>query len=515
MRSSKLKKTPFALALERIINDQQLTETTTASVVTGMVESDNQMSPEIETPKTFAGTKGFLENLGMIEKSFLDSAEATKQTEEVTSINTEASEEQQSDTPQMFAEVLDMSTLHFQNQVVCTETNEEQQSDIPRVERIKKNIKKMREQNKDQSEYIEILQDIIEELMVENEQLTSLDVEKPKVIESQTELIEKLKAQLEKASQTDRAQEEHIIDLSFKLQTARVQQDEVSSLRAKNAEYEATIEGQKKTIQLLTEQLANINGVLKSQQETIFRLSMSESRAPPVAAPPVAAPPIVAPTVPISGAPPPPPLPLSKDAPPPPPPMSANWKPKEAPITATNQSNENTIQEKSKQTVRGIGIPSAGYQDELNQRIALRRQKIEKEENTVKNTAKEEIKPDEQKEVRIHDTVEEMKVQKEKLEKNQKEAESKLKTMTDELKKAELEVKEKTDLMNQHQSDTDEFKTAKNALDDAQKALKRLQKDFDKVKKDAGTTTQNILISSTLMKQRLRIEGGGESCDWT
>lgn len=185
MKSLKFKKTPFALALERMINDQQLTETTTASVVTGMVESDNQMSLEIETPKTFADTEGFLENLGMIEESFLDSTEANKQTEEVTSINTEASEEQQSDTPQTFAEVVDISILHFENQVVCTETNEEQESDIPVVERIKRNMKKMRKRNEDQSEYIELLEAIIQELTEENEQLTLLDVEKPKVIEPQ------------------------------------------------------------------------------------------------------------------------------------------------------------------------------------------------------------------------------------------------------------------------------------------------------------------------------------------
>jgi len=501
MKSLKFKKTPFALALEKINNGPQLTETTTASVVTGMVESDNQMSLEAETPKTFAevvdapilhfenqmfcmetneaqqsdtpqtptGTERFLENLDMIQESFLGSAEATEQTEQVTSINTETNEEQLSDTP---------ATVSFKDRIL--------------------NIRK---QNKDQSEYIELLEDIIGELMEKNEQSTSLDLEKPKVIEPQTELIEKLKAQLEKANQTDRAQEEHIIDLSFKLQTARVQQDEVSSLRAKNAEYEATIEGQKNVIQLLTGQLDNANKLLVSQQEAITRLSTNVSRAPPIASPPL----------PISGAPPPPPPPPR----PPPPPPPTNEEFQKAPRQATNQSKTNTIQEKSKQTVRGIGIPSGEYQDELNKRIALRRKTIEKEENTVKNTAKEEIKPDEQKEVRIPDTVEETKVQKGDLEKNRIEVESKLNTMTDELKKAELEVKEKTDLMNLHQSDTNEFKTAKNALDDAQKALKRLQKEFDKVKKDAGTITQNILISSALMKQRLRIEGGGESCDWT
>jgi len=506
MKSLKFKKTPYALALERMINDQQLTETTTASVVTGMVESDNQMSLEIETPKTFAGTEGFLENLGMIEESFLDSAEATKQTEEVTSINTEASEEQQSDTPETFAEVVDMSILHFENQVVCTETNEEQQSDIPVAERIKKNIKKMCKQNKDKSEYIELLEGIIGELMDKNEQSTSLDVEKQKVIEPQTELIEKLKAQLEKANQTDRVQEEHILDLSFKLQKATVQQDEVSSLRAKNAEYEAKIEDQKSMIQLLTGQLETVNKLLASQQEAITRLSISVSRAPPIAAPP-----IVAPTVPISGAQPPTPLSLSKDAPPPPPPMSANWKPKEAPITATNQSNQKPIQSNPKPPVRNSVNQNGAFQDELQMRLKKRN---EESENVAKNAAKEETKPDKKKKVEDPDTTEEMKVQKEKLEKNQKEVESKLNTMTDDLKKAELEVKEKTDLMNQHQSDTDEFKTAKNALDDAQKALKRLQKEFDKLKKDAGVITQNITISTVLTKKRLANQQGGKSCDW-
>jgi chromosome segregation ATPase len=485
MKSLKFKKTSFALALEKINNGPQLTETTTASVVTGMVESDNQMSLEIETPETFAE---------VVDIPILHF--------ENQMVCMETNDRSQSDTPQT-------STVTTSEQVtsINTETTEEKLSDTPKTKSIKDNIKKIHKRNEDQSKYIEILEEIIAELMEKNEQLTSLDVEKPKVIEPQTELIEKLKEQLEKANQTDRVQEEHIIDLSFKLQAATVQQDEVSSLRTKNAEYEAKIEDQEKTIQILTKQLETVNRVLVSQQETIFRLSISESRAPPIAtapikealsiaAPPIAAPPIAVSTLPISGAPP-PPLPLSKDAPPPPPPMSANWKSKEAQTRATNQSNENTAQSNTKRQVLGSVKKNGDFQNELKAKLKKR---SEESENAA--------------EVKVTDTKEEIKVQKEKLEKNQKEVESKLKTMTDELKKAELEVKEKTDLMNQHQSDTDEFKTAKNALDDTQKDLKRLQKEVDKVKKNSGIISQHITISNALMKQRMKVEGGGESCDW-
>jgi chromosome segregation ATPase len=437
----------------------------------------------------------------MIQESFLGSAEATEQTEQVTSINTETTEEQQSDTTQTSKSHSPLPERIKMVEWLFSDVVEALRSDTTWAVSIKDEVSYLRKENEKQKSMIETLQKM-------NAKSTECIECKDKLFETQEKLIEELKTQLEKANQTDRVQEQDIIDLSFRLQSTTVQQDEVSSLRAKNAEYEAIIEGQKNAIQILTGQLDNANKLLASQQETITQLSMSVSRASPIAAvpikeaPPVVTPPvavtsIAVPTVPISGAQPPPPLSLSKDAPPPPPPMSANWKPKDAPITTTNQSNQKPIQSNPKPPVRNSGNQNGAFQDEL-------RMKLKKRTEESENAA----------EVKVTDTIEEMKVQKEKLEKNQKEVESKLKTMTDELKKAELEVKEKTDLMNQHQSDTDEFKTTKNALDDAQKALKRLQKEFDKLKKDAGVITQNITISTALTKKRLANQGGGTSCDW-